>query len=590
MSPVHFDRHKNELILHTDGIICDTHREILESQVFERVLTLYIETLRRRDSPILDSLPMLLGGAEEQACFLELLRSLTVNPLEQALKITPILEDTPEKRKGLLQFIEGLYDFWRKFHRFVICHSENGPNAHDQRPFRTFNATVEQLTHLVRGVYRDVCENITGDHPRIYRQIRSGCNMGIIAVAKDWNPPRPYGEPLRDIPFIRQVLVYPPLILDPPMNTRTGQFRKVTENPLEGITWEKEKWLCYPAQVGPLVIFVYFHQCFISLGCCLANLFELATDEQIAAGPDAIYAYGAPPEVMAKYGELPTVFYEDSRNDLLVAAIPGEDRFGYFGYLKKMILTLHNIRMMQRGRMPFHGAMTRITLKRNIAANIVLMGDTATGKSETLEAFRSLGAEYIRDMRVIADDMGSFEVTRDGKVAAYGTEIGAFVRLDDLQQGYAFDQIDRAIIMSPQKVNARVVLPVTSLAEVLHGYPANYIFYANNYEELDEEHHIIDRFETPEAALRVFREGAAMGKGTTTSKGLVHSYFANIFGPPQYRDLHDRLAQSTFEAAFQAGVFVGQIRTRLGVPGCETTGPLEAARALLALMSEPNQR
>ncbi|HPO07077.1 MAG TPA: phosphoenolpyruvate carboxykinase, partial [bacterium] len=90
--------------------------------------------------------------------------------------------------------------------------------------------------------------------------------------------------------------------------------------------------------------------------------------------------------------------------------------------------------------------------------------------------------------------------------------------------------------------------------------------------------------------LRVFREGAAMAKGTTTSKGLVHSYFANIFGPPQYRDLHDRLAQSTFEVAFQAGVFVGQIRTRLGVPGCETTGPLEAARALLGLMSEAGQR
>ncbi len=54
-------------------------------------------------------------------------------------------------------------------------------------------------------------------------------------------------------------------------------------------------------------------------------------------------------------------------------------------------------------------------------------------------------------------------------VLGYGTEIGAFVRLDDLQQGYAIGQIDRAIIMSPQKVNARVVLPVTTLHEVQRG-------------------------------------------------------------------------------------------------------------------------
>ena len=38
-----------------------------------------------------------------------------------------------------------------------------------------------------------------------------------------------------------------------------------------------------------------------------------------------------------------------------------------------------------------------------------------------------------------------------------------------------------------------------------------------------------------EWALDIFREGAVMSKGTTTSSGLVHSYFANIFGPPEYK-------------------------------------------------------
>jgi len=167
----------------------------------------------------------------------------------------------------------------------------------------------------------------------------------------------------------------------------------------------------------------------------------------------------------------------------------------------------------------------------------------------------------------------------------YGTEIGAFVRLDDLQQGYAFGQIDRAIIMSPQKMNARAVLPVTTLANVLRGYPIDFLLYANNYEEVDENHPIIERFRSKDKAIRVFREGMTMAKGTTTSSGIVHTYFANIFGPPQYRDLHEHLTSKYFQAAFDSGIFVGQIRTRLGISGWETKGPEEGARALFNLIS-----
>ena len=116
--------------------------------------------------------------------------------------------------------------------------------------------------------------------------------------------------------------------------------------------------------------------------------------------------------------------------------------------------------------------------------------------------------------------MGSLRVD-EGVVRAYGTEIGAFVRLDDLQQGYAFGQVDRAVIMSPQKVNARVVLPVTTIDEVLHGYPVDMLLYANNHEPVDAAHPVVERFDDAEAALPVFRAGAAMAKGTTTATGLV---------------------------------------------------------------------
>jgi len=573
-----------QVIMHTDGILCMTIAEVVNSRAFEAVLYMFLDRLVEKGDPILDALRSDVGTPAGRSYLLRLLRTLSEMPLEHAAKTVPSADAYLENPRPLYLFVEKFYDFWRSFDRYLVCHSEQGPQSHDLRPYRTFTATTERLKDLARGLYRDICENITGEHCRIYRQVSAGADVGLIAVQRKWNLPTPETAALEDIPFIRQVLINPPLIIDPPENKRTGQFLRVDSNPLEGLALEEGKWRCYPAQVGPVVVFIYFHQMFMGLGISLANLFELATDEQVAAGPDAVYLYGVDPGHMSRYGELPTVFYDDEAGNLLVAAVPGENRFGYFGYLKKMALTLHNILMMKRGRMPFHGAMALIHLKRRRNANVLVIGDTATGKSETLEPLRLLACDAIRGITIIADDMGSLGIREDGRVVGYGTEIGAFIRLDDLQRGYAFGQVDRAIIMSPQKANARVLVPVGYLGEILAGYPVDYILYANNYEQVDEAHPLIAPLPTPEAALRVFRDGAAMAKGTTTATGLVHSYFANIFGPPQYMDRHEELAAKTFRAAYNSNTFVGQLRTRLGVPGYEMNGPKEAAAALLKMI------
>jgi hypothetical protein len=579
------DIERRQVIMHSVGLGCSSNREVVESHAFAQIVQAYVDALRKHGSALLDQIPLNLQDQSGVSQLVSLLRALAGATIEEIARTKPAFGNCLEYRMPLYQFAEGLYDFWREHLRFMILHSMPGPTSLERRPYRAFNSTVEQLTHLIRGLYRDVCENITGDHPWVYRQVAAGCNVGFIAVPAETPLPAPYARVLRDIPFIRQVWIDPPLIIDPPMNTRTGSFQRVERNPLARLDLDSTRFLCYPARVGPLSIFIYFHQRFLELGSSLANLFELATDAQIAAGPDAVYVFGAPSEKMAEFGSLPLILYDDEENGLLAAAVPLEDRFAYFGYLKKMVLTLHNIVMMKRGRMPFHGAMSRIALKNGDGGSLLLIGDTATGKSETLEAFRLLGEGNIRELRIVADDMGSLEVAPDGRVLGYGTEIGAFIRLDDLQQGYAFGQIDRAVIMSPQKINARCVLPVTTMEDVLHGYPVDFLLYANNYEEVDDEHPIIQRFASVEEALDVFREGAAMSKGTTTATGLVHSYFANIFGPPIYKDLHDPLASHVFQAAFDSGAFVGQMRTRLGIPGYESKGPHEAAKAMFKLIA-----
>jgi hypothetical protein len=584
-----FSQFGRQVVLNTEGEICGSGTELLRSPIFKRIVSQFCDELVKKDSPVVAIFRDFKERDGDWSAVVNLLRSLEENKIEDIAKLLPETQGflESEGRHDLHQFVESLYNYWRSFDRFMVLRSELGSGVHAQRPYRAFNSTVEKLTHVVRAAYRDICENITGSHPTIYRQVAAGFDVALIAVPKmNAGVPEDYRLLTENIPFIRQLWIQPPLIVDPPMNKRTGQFTRIPDNPFTDMRLKTNEWLCYPAQVGPLVIWVYFHESFIGLGCSLANLFELASDEQLKQVPDAIFFYGVPTEILKTYGDLPTVFYDDDKGGPLVGGIPAEPRFGYFGYLKKMILTLHNIAMMKKGCLPYHGAMLSISLKNGKTANILLMGDTATGKSETIEAFRTIGGEQIQSIDIIADDMGSLAIREDGKVLGYGTEIGAFVRLDDMQAGYAFEQIDRAILMSPYKVNARVVVPVTTLNIILKGYPVDYILYANNFEPTSEEKPILGFFQNATEALETFRGGKAMAKGTTTSSGLTETYFANVFGPPQYRDLHEPLAKKYFEAAYKSGAKVGQLRTQLGVDGFESKGPAEAAKALLKHLTE----
>jgi hypothetical protein len=506
---------------------------------------------------------------------------LKISP-EMVVRVLPEAEQFLRDSQLLNSFVEYLYNYWRSMQRVIVCDSEG--NRFDRRPYRTFNNTVEMLTHLIRSTYRDLQESITGNHPRIYRQVRSGAEIATIAMPREIQYPAAVYRKLNEIPIIRQILIYPPLIFNPKMNKRTGTFERVDSNPLESIEIHKENWLCYPAKVGPLLIMIYFSIKFAELGFSLCNLFEMADEKDLHARPDAIYVYGVPDHEFQTPTDNRTVFFDDIENGMLVAAVPDADKFAYFGYLKKMVLTLHNIVMMKRGRLPFHGALVSLSIRGSKTPLTVLtLGDTGAGKSETLEAFRQIGGEEIEDITIIADDMGSISGANNGLLLGYGTETGAFIRLDDLQKGYAFGQIDRTIIMNPDQTNARVILPVTTYSAITRGYPIDVVLYANNYEAVDEAHPTIEWFDNAEEALAVFRAGRVMSKGTTTTTGIVQTYFANVFGPHQYQAEHELLASKYFEVLFKRGVRVGQLRTQLGISGMERQGPEIAARALMDL-------
>ncbi|MDX9850896.1 MAG: hypothetical protein RBT01_10340 [Anaerolineaceae bacterium] len=575
----------DKLILRTRNRLCDTVDELITSGLFLDLLSKYVRYLFRQQSRLLRVFyNEEKVTAEELKTMQATLVLLSKLPANQVSKIVPESKTFFEDLDLLSDFVEQFYNFWRRLQRLVVLDSVD--DRLDKRPYRSFTETVEKLMHVVRTAQRDILENISGSHPRVYRQVSAGAKIAAITLPYQIPFMCEYEDKLCDVLMTRQVLIYPPLIFNTPNNKRTGHFVRVDYNPIDHLELDPDEWLCYPAKVGELVVLVYFTVQWFELGFALSNLFELADDVDLKKKPDAIFFFGIPVEGERNPEITETIFYEDTKNDILIATIPFRKEYAYFGYLKKMILTLHNVKMMKLGRMPFHGAMFHIVLRNAGTSNVLVIGDTGAGKSETLEALRNIIEDQVEDLVIIADDMGSIDILPDGRILGFGTEIGAFVRLDDLQKDYAFGQIDRSIIMNPDKVNARVVIPVTKFKDIVEGYEVDFVLYANNYDTVDDDHPAIERIKSIDQAIDVFRSGAVMSKGTTSTTGLTHSYFANIFGPPAYRDLHDEIAKKFFQTFFDHKVYVGELRTQLGVSGKEFSGPEESARALLEILKQ----
>lgn len=552
---------------------CNTAEKLLGSKGFKTVLESYMSKIKSKESNIYKYIKSSINSNDVKEISKDItnvLKLLMVLDAEEIKKFSEKYDKFLGDKDKFISFIEGLYGFWRKIERYTIVQNNKVGEGLQSVSFIDAN---NEFSKLILNTYRKVEENVIGEKPKVYRQLPAGGNAGLILNDIKWPYPSGY-ECLNKIPFIESIIVDPPFITYPKKNKRDGMFTECYENPLKSCSINVDHWFCYPAKVGELLAYIYFHRDFMAHGVTLCNLFELAKeDEYRGKKPDIVYVFG----VRDNNENMQTIFYDDKENDIMLGYINYMESIDYFGYMKKMTLTLHNLIMIKRGYLPIHGAMVNIITKNNKEANVVIMGDSGAGKSESLEAFRELSDNYISDMTIIFDDMGVIKLNENDKPLGFGTEIGAFVRLDDLDAGYAFKEIDRSIFMNPDKINARLVIPVASYNEITKGYPIDLLLYANNYEEGEE----LEFFTNIDTAIDVFRSGRRMAKGTTTERGLVETYFANPFGPAQKVEDTDKLIYEYFNKFFQTGIKVGQLRTCLGVNGKEKEGPKKAAVKLL---------
>lgn len=472
-----------------------------------------------------------------------------------------------DRKQGLL-VIEELYNFYRKKLRFGITEIIDEGSTH-----RNFISIDTEFNHLVLSLYRMIEEKLQGFKNKIYRQLNAASNGSIMIRNVKWQDSN--YEKLSDIGFIDSLVLRTPLLIHPSSNKRTGTFDEIDVNPIDLFNEETSDWFCYPAKIGESLSFLYFHKDFVASGVSLANLFELAKKEEYEnKKPDLICLFGM------NTSEKGCKFYFDKTNCIYVGYVGYEPKIEYFGYLKKMALTLHNVSMLSKQKLPIHGSMVKIYFKNGTTKNVAFMGDSGAGKSETIEALRIVGKDYIDQMEVIFDDMGSFEV-KNNLIYAQGSEIGAFVRLDDLEKGIAYRDMDRSIFMNPETENARVVLPVSDYQTIVAKHPVDIFLYANNYDDKYGLH----RFDNIDDAKKTFIEGKRQALGTTQEVGLSTTFFANPFGPMQKQAESLQLIDQVFDTYLSSKTYLGEIYTRLGVDK-SSEGLKIAAKQLLQFLNE----
>ncbi len=542
-----------------------TAEELLSSEGFSMFLDLYFNYCSHTNPQLFEWLRRGLPIEEVKKDLIRLLKVM------QVLEVEEIAHPYFRERQKMLAVIEDCYHFWRNMQRYSIIYTRNEEGLQ----LANFMEADAKFHQMILDFYRTVQQKTQGSKNRVYRQLQAGTNASLLLRDYPWPAPEGYRE-LSDIPFVHTIMMRTPLIIHPRSNKRLGMFTEVDANPMAEWIKGDEEWMCFPLKVGSLLCYTYFHRDFTAGAVALANLFELASDEDcIGAKPDLLLLFGNPD------GQNDTVFYHDQANAMWVGKVSYADVIEYFGYLKKMILTLHNLAMIEKGWLPLHGAMINLTLQDGTKKGVIMIGDSGAGKSETIEALTNLSEDVIVSREIIFDDMGSLHLDEQGQIRAQGTEIGAFVRLDDLDKGSAYRDMDRSIFFNPESANARVVIPASPYDTIITDQKVDLFLYANNY----TDRRGLRAFDSKEEAVQTFIEGKRFALGTTQEKGLSTTFFANPFGPMQKQPECLKIIDQMFAALLDQHIFLGEIYTGLGLPEKGGNALEIAAKELLAKIS-----
>lgn len=536
--------------------------DIFHSILFKKIITESIHDLKDNDDELYDYFSSTLENIEDDL--------ISITSLLLYVKRENIIKDYPpyakmlsDNGKHMEEFLHLLMNLYLKKEKF--CYLESSCSC-----IEIIEKKMASYRDAVLFVMRQALENIRCRPTLNNLELNCGYACGLLVEKNPVNLGLEY-EYLRNIPFVKRTTMVLPYLTNTEKNKRIGVYKESEENLAANLPIKENEWLAFPFKVGDSLVYFYSHISFLNNVIGAINLFKLASYEEIKGKkPNIVIVFGG------ERGNTTGTYYIDRYNDLLVGYVSRIKEADYFGYVKKLILTLHNIRMIKRKALPIHGSMMNVIMKNGKHFSIVIMGDSGAGKSESIEAFRRLAKEYLKDIEVIFDDMGTLLLTEEG-VRAIGTETGAFVRIDDLGIGYTFTHLNDSIIYNAEKSNARIVYRCTPYSEVTKEWKINIFLYANNYEETDKG---VLFFKNHEEVAKICEEGKRKAKGTTGEIGMTSTYFANPFGPVQYQEETHALVKKMFAAMRKEKIALGVMYTQLAIEGKGEKGPEEAARKL----------
>ena len=477
------------------------------------------------------------------------------------------IHDLPaDKRDNLLNLIDSLYDYWRKLNRYVFFNNYQNETISHQEFITRFNSFAEAIITFYRTVY----ETVLGREQTIYRILPSGGNAGLLFNKRELKLPERLSF-LKNIPLLQSLVTQPPFIIKTKENKRKGVFFE-KQAPITKYQFQTDESYALIINIFDTRGLVVINKDYLGFLVALGNLFQVEPYEchKDEHSFDFIVLFGTEDSSDKCY------YYKEEHT--YVGVCPKEAKIDYFGYAKKMILTLFNLVMIDRGLLPIHGAGVRIRRGDKIK-NLFFLGDSGAGKSETLEAIRLLYKKRYQ-VETIFDDMGTFHI-KDGQVYATGTEIGAFVRLDDLDQGYSLRSADRAVYLNIDEDNSRIVIPIEDFEMTYTLHHVDAFLLADNYTDTIKG---IQKYQELDTAIEDFEKGERVALNTTNEKGLVSTYFANPFGPLQrQKEVHSYI-HKYFETLFKNHIPVGKLYTRLSLD--RKNGPYQGAEALIELFEK----
>ena len=500
---------------------CVTSEQLLKSYAFARYLKIYkkefLEDLEKKGEK----------HSQEAKQKMELIAKLSLKDILQIFERDATGHEL-ERDRAIVRFLDGCYHHYRNksFSRLVRMHNEIVTTASEtQNSIKSkISDKAEDLSELIILTRRKLLDRVGLGHG-VSRSHGLDASPNVTAgeiSGHFCNIPSAYSK-LAHTNLTVTADIKTGVHYDTSVNKRAYPFYELDHNPLNLDNFEPEDWVSVPLKVGKWLIITYIHKSrgSIEMEPGLLNLFPFYKVDRdfMSKKPDGLFFFGYQGATKDDLG-----FFNDKENNLLIGMVPDLPEYGYFGYCKKPILTLHNVLAILKGDFPLH-----------CGCNRYLVGFD----KETNEP-------YISEIYIKADDMGKLEFKKDAdnvvRLKFFGTETGAFACLDGFSDHAKMQMVGREIGYNASfGTNARQIVPVAEESEVSTGSNLDMLLYINNYELKKADETMIDISKPVKEAIKHFHDGRRCAAGSTqTGRGGTEiSFWANPF--PLLKENDDKI-------------------------------------------------